>query len=48
MSATLALETVVKEYPGGVAALRGVSIDIADGCLGFSDNSLRNSSAAIA
>ncbi|MGH2894422.1 MAG: ATP-binding cassette domain-containing protein, partial [Solirubrobacteraceae bacterium] len=31
MSSTLALESVVKEYPGGVAALRGVSIDIADG-----------------
>jgi putative ABC transport system ATP-binding protein len=31
MSATLALETVVKEYPGGVAALRGVSVDVADG-----------------
>ncbi len=30
MTATLALETVVKEYPGGVTALRGVSIDIAD------------------
>jgi putative ABC transport system ATP-binding protein len=27
----LALDTVVKEYPGGVAALRGVSIDIGDG-----------------
>jgi len=26
----LALETVVKEYPGGVAALRGVSVDIGD------------------
>ena len=26
----LTLETVVKEYPGGVAALRGVSIDIGD------------------
>ncbi|MFZ1995929.1 MAG: ABC transporter ATP-binding protein [Solirubrobacteraceae bacterium] len=31
MSATLALETVVKEYPGGVAALRGVSVAIAEG-----------------
>ena len=31
MSATLALNTVVKEYPGGVAALRGVSIEVADG-----------------
>jgi putative ABC transport system ATP-binding protein len=30
VSATLALETVVKEYPGGVAALRGVSVAIAD------------------
>jgi putative ABC transport system ATP-binding protein len=30
MSTTLSLETVVKEYPGGVSALRGVSIDIAD------------------
>ena len=30
MTATLALETVVKEYPGGVTALRGVTIDIAD------------------
>jgi putative ABC transport system ATP-binding protein len=29
MSTTLALEAVVKEYPGGVTALRGVSIDIA-------------------
>jgi putative ABC transport system ATP-binding protein len=27
----LALEHVVKEYPGGVAALRGVSLDIPDG-----------------
>ena len=27
----LALQTVVKEYPGGVAALRGVSVDVADG-----------------
>ena len=27
----LTLETVVKEYPGDVAALRGVSVDIADG-----------------
>jgi putative ABC transport system ATP-binding protein len=26
----LALEAVVKEYPGGVAALRGVSIAIGD------------------
>jgi putative ABC transport system ATP-binding protein len=26
----LALETVVKQYPGGVAALRGVSVDIGD------------------
>jgi putative ABC transport system ATP-binding protein len=31
MSATLALESVVKEYPGGVVALRGVSVDVADG-----------------
>jgi putative ABC transport system ATP-binding protein len=31
MSATLALDSVVKEYPGGVAALRGVSIDVAGG-----------------
>jgi putative ABC transport system ATP-binding protein len=31
MSATLALGTVVKEYPGGVAALRGVSVAIAEG-----------------
>ncbi|HEX3688803.1 MAG TPA: ABC transporter ATP-binding protein [Solirubrobacteraceae bacterium] len=31
MSATLALESVVKEYPGGVAALRGVSVDVAEG-----------------
>jgi putative ABC transport system ATP-binding protein len=31
MTTTLALETVVKEYSGGVAALRGVSVDIADG-----------------
>jgi putative ABC transport system ATP-binding protein len=31
MSATLALDAVVKEYPGGVAALRGVSIAIAGG-----------------
>ena len=31
MSATLTLETVVKEYPGDVAALRGVSVDIPDG-----------------
>ena len=30
MTATLALETVVKEYPGGVTALRGVTIDIAE------------------
>jgi putative ABC transport system ATP-binding protein len=30
MSTMLTLETVVKEYPGGVAALRGVSIDIGD------------------
>jgi putative ABC transport system ATP-binding protein len=30
MTTTLSLETVVKEYPGGVSALRGVSIDIAD------------------
>jgi putative ABC transport system ATP-binding protein len=30
MSTMLALDTVVKEYPGGVAALRGVSIDIGD------------------
>jgi putative ABC transport system ATP-binding protein len=30
MTATLALEAVVKEYPGGVTALRGVTIDIAD------------------
>jgi putative ABC transport system ATP-binding protein len=30
MSTMLTLETVVKEYPGGVAALRGVSIDIRD------------------
>ncbi|HXD65836.1 MAG TPA: ABC transporter ATP-binding protein [Solirubrobacteraceae bacterium] len=31
MSATLMLDTVVKEYPGGVAALRGVSIEVAGG-----------------
>jgi len=31
MSATLALESVVKEYPGGVAALRGVSVDVGGG-----------------
>jgi putative ABC transport system ATP-binding protein len=31
MSATLSLEAVAKEYPGGVAALRGVSVDIAGG-----------------
>jgi len=31
VSATLTLETVVKEYPGDVAALRGVSVDIPDG-----------------
>jgi putative ABC transport system ATP-binding protein len=31
MSATLALDAVVKEYPGGVAALRGVSIEVAGG-----------------
>jgi putative ABC transport system ATP-binding protein len=31
VSATLALETVVKEYPGGVVALRGVSVDIGEG-----------------
>jgi putative ABC transport system ATP-binding protein len=31
MRATLALDAVVKEYPGGVAALRGVSIEIAGG-----------------
>jgi putative ABC transport system ATP-binding protein len=31
MSATLALDAVVKEYPGGVAALQGVSIEIAGG-----------------
>jgi putative ABC transport system ATP-binding protein len=30
MSTMLALEGVVKEYPGAVAALRGVSIDILD------------------
>jgi putative ABC transport system ATP-binding protein len=30
MSTMLALDTVVKEYAGGVAALRGVSIDIVD------------------
>jgi putative ABC transport system ATP-binding protein len=30
MSTMLALDTVVKEYPGGVAALRGVSINIVD------------------
>jgi putative ABC transport system ATP-binding protein len=27
----LALDRVVKEYPGGVAALRGVSLEVADG-----------------
>ncbi|MGZ4299125.1 MAG: ATP-binding cassette domain-containing protein, partial [Solirubrobacteraceae bacterium] len=31
MSVSLALDAVVKEYPGGVAALRGVSVDIAGG-----------------
>jgi putative ABC transport system ATP-binding protein len=31
MSAALQLEGVVKEYPGGVAALRGVSLDVAEG-----------------
>jgi putative ABC transport system ATP-binding protein len=31
MSATLALHAVVKRYPGGVAALRDVSIEVADG-----------------
>jgi len=31
MSAALALDGVVKEYPGGVAALRGVTIEIAAG-----------------
>ncbi len=31
MSATLTLDTVVKEYPGGVAALRGVSVDVPAG-----------------
>jgi putative ABC transport system ATP-binding protein len=31
MSVSLALDAVVKEYPGGVAALRGVSVDIPAG-----------------
>jgi putative ABC transport system ATP-binding protein len=31
MSPALALEEVVKEYPGGVAALRGVSVQVAEG-----------------
>jgi putative ABC transport system ATP-binding protein len=31
MSVSLALDAVVKEYPGGVAALRGVSVEIAAG-----------------
>jgi putative ABC transport system ATP-binding protein len=31
MSVSLALDAIVKEYPGGVAALRGVSVDIPGG-----------------
>jgi putative ABC transport system ATP-binding protein len=31
MTMTLSLDAVVKEYPGGVAALRGVSVDVAAG-----------------
>ncbi len=31
MSAALALDEVVREYPGGVAALRGVSVAVAEG-----------------
>lgn len=31
MSGAVRLDGVVKEYPGGVAALRGVSVDVADG-----------------
>jgi putative ABC transport system ATP-binding protein len=31
VTVTLALDAVVKEYPGGVAALRGVSVDIPAG-----------------
>jgi putative ABC transport system ATP-binding protein len=31
MSPALQLDGVVKEYPGGVAALRGVTLDVADG-----------------
>jgi putative ABC transport system ATP-binding protein len=31
MTVALALDDVVKEYPGGVAALRGVSVDVPEG-----------------